>query len=123
MKLTNTVPIKTLGRSSKFSVIHTILLQNRYFRHFDSKSGPNTCVSVADLVDMPIALPQNKLRGVEAQLQLGIAHDDIARRTGVSKRSIRRIKHNLKKYSSTNPPQAENQGGPRKMTAEMEEVP
>ena len=71
---------------------------------------------------MPVALPPSKLRSVVTQLELGTAYDDIVRRAGVSKRSIKRIKHNLVHYRSANCPKAEKQGGPRKMTVEMEEV-
>ena len=77
---------------------------------------------MADLVDMPVALPPSKRQSVHAHYLLGTRPDDIVARTGVSKRSVERIKHNLSNYGTTTRPKVAKQGRHRLMTVEMEEV-
>jgi transposase len=77
---------------------------------------------VSDLVDMPVALPPSKRQSVHAHYLLGTRPDDIVTRTGVSKCSVERIKHNLCNYGTTVRPKVVKQGRRRLMTAEMEEV-
>jgi hypothetical protein len=71
---------------------------------------------------MPSSIPAVKRERIKVKSVLSLSSKVIQKQTNVSLRTVQRIRTNLKRYGSTRSPKALQQGRPRVITPEMEEV-
>jgi transposase len=71
---------------------------------------------------MPCSIPEDKRTRIQIKLNLDLPTKTIAKDSHVSLRSVQRFSKNLRDYGAIKRPKAVNQGRPRKIMPEMEEV-
>ena len=116
-----TVLIETLGHFTKIGFLAPRIRQTTIARRSCQPGAIHQLLS-AHFVAMPQALSPEKSLVVAAGLQLNLAPDSIEETTSVSKRQIRRIKHNISVYGSIQKPKVVKQGWKSKITDGMAEV-